>query len=180
MAQIDDGALKNLQGLLREISQRANRLSALIGLERSLLALARKFEDVYKIAETAAGPPVEWSPAIQAKFQAEGRIFQKNDFMDFATDVEGIVVNYPPIASAGASDPTTQVQAWLAGLKSILAEIGSAVPQGPAVLLVACRKFQDTCDDYILARKRMVLQEVKTLATLTEQVQDQLEIPLAV
>ncbi len=182
MAQIDDGALKNLQELLKEISRRANRLSALIGLEKSLLAMARKFDDLYFMADTAAGPPLNWNQAVEGQFKAKFLNFQRYDFESFESDVEGLLEDYAPIASdgVGANDPTKRVKAWLDGFKKDLNKIEKVIPQGATVLLGECRKHRKAHDDCIKARKRMVLQEVTTLSQLTKQVQDQLDIPVSV
>ena len=57
---------------------RANRLSSLIDLERSLLVMARKFDEIYQGIVTAAGPPLRWNSNVEKKFRTELRRTREN------------------------------------------------------------------------------------------------------
>ena len=170
MAQIDDEALKKLREILKEVATRANRLSALIGLERSLLVMTRKFDDLCKRISIGAGPPLKWDQPIADQFKSDLDNFRRFDYADFRGDVEEFIEDRA-LKLGEAPEPPKD---WITKLDKQLDEINAQYANGAAALLNPFLALQKTIDDCAKLRKKMVLQEVRLLSELTQQVERQL------
>jgi hypothetical protein len=172
MAQIDDGALKNLQEIVKEISRRANRLNNWLELEAMLSRMARKFDDINNLAVTAAGPPVFWNPDTKGLISLHLRNLKRWDFADFVMTAKLFSGADP---ANNETDPSRRVADWVITLSSQLKEVDGQVAQdAPPALKVACQNFQDAMENCLFERKRVMLEEVRVLSELTRQVQDRL------
>lgn len=167
MPAVDESVLANLENVVKEITNRSNRLREWIDLEPRLRNLQTSFGDIYEKVDQISGIPKSNRMALIKRSWNICKITDIEDLKSFALSAQHIKNTLP---SSDGAPPAPLVDAWIQELLQLGNQIQNDLNDTAVVSLKShCTQFQQALYAHIADQRNLLGREVRELCELAIQ-----------